>query len=151
MCRLASSGTSRCSANRQGDQIIGTSVSPRRGRNGAALPSSVGRRGPSFLDKSRPGDTRQRTPLVLPCRRFRHGTEEGTRAGRAARRRSSQEPQHTDQGVLAARSGRILCHDQCAWGPNKALRPTAATRRLRQNESCVWPRQVSATTLGDRE
>src|SRR4030095_8396379 len=81
---------------------------PRLGRNCVALPSPVGRSRASFFDQPRQGDAWQWTSVVLPHRRFRHGIEEGARAGGAARGRLSREPPHRDQGVLAARSLRLL-------------------------------------------
>ena len=41
-------------------------------------------------------------------------------------------PEHSSEGVLAPRSGRILCHDQCRMSerPDKALQPTAAGPRV---------------------
>src|SRR5437870_5040007 len=81
---------------------------------------------PSLM-RPRRSVTRQWAPLVLPRRRFRSGTEEGTRARHAPRRRASREPKHSNQGVLTARSRRILRHDQRALcTPAKRTREAAA-------------------------
>src|SRR5438046_6939565 len=70
------------------------------GWNGLALPSPVGRARASLLDESGRGATWQRAPLVLPRRRFRHGTEKGTRSRHPARRGAAREPEHSNRGVL---------------------------------------------------
>ena len=59
------------------------------------------------------GDTWQRAPLVLPRRRLRDGPEEGTRSRHPVRRGAPREPEHSNKGVLAPGSGRILRDDQC--------------------------------------
>src|SRR5205807_9434414 len=87
---------------------------PRFGWNCPALPPPVGRARPSVVDEPGQRDTWQRAPLVLPRRRFRYGTEKGTRARRPARRGAAREPEYSNKGVLAPGSGRILRHDQCA-------------------------------------
>src|SRR2546426_8879623 len=81
---------------------------PRCGWNCPALPPPVGRGRASDVDEPGPGDT---APLVLPRRRFRYGTEEGTRARRPARRGAACEPEYWDTGVRAPGQGRILRHD----------------------------------------
>src|SRR2546427_10133179 len=65
----------------------------------------------SVVDEPGQRDTWQRAPLVLPRRRFRYGTEKGTRARRPARREAAREPEYSNKGVLAPGSGRILRHD----------------------------------------
>src|SRR6266496_5640837 len=86
-----------------------------------------GAHGHPLLDQPGRGVTRQRAPLVLPRRRFRSGTEEGTRSRHEPRRRASREPKNSNQGVLTARSRRILRHDQRALcAPAKAARQAAA-------------------------
>src|SRR3989441_10476528 len=70
-----------------------------------------GRARASDVDEPGQRDTWQRAPLVLPRRRFRDGTEKGTRARRPARRGAAGEPEYWNTGVLASGSGRILCHD----------------------------------------
>src|SRR6266403_1684446 len=87
---------------------------PRFGWNCSALPPPVGRARASVVDEPGQRDTWQRAPLVLPRRRFRYGTEKGTRARRPARRGAGREPEYWNTGVLAPGSGRILRHDQCA-------------------------------------
>src|SRR5262245_30735790 len=57
------------------------------------------------------GATWQRAPLVLPRRRFRHGTEESTRSRHPARRGAARKPEHSNKGVLSPGSGRILRHN----------------------------------------
>ena len=52
--------------------------------------------------------------LFLSRRRFRHGTEKGTRSRHPARRGAAREPEHSNRGVLTPGSGRILRDDQCA-------------------------------------
>src|SRR5207237_8164117 len=84
---------------------------PRFGWNCPALPPPVGRARASDVDEPGQRDTWQRAPLVLPRRRFRYGTEKGTRARRPARRRAEREPEYSNKGVLAPGSGRILRHD----------------------------------------
>src|SRR5467141_1580155 len=84
---------------------------PRFGWNCLALPPPVGRARASVVDEPGQRDTWQRAPLVLPRRRFRYGTEKGTRALGPARRVSTREPEYSNKGVLAPRSGRILRHD----------------------------------------
>src|SRR6266481_4871348 len=84
---------------------------PRFGWNCLALPSPVGRARASVVDEPGPGDTWKRAPLVLPRRRFRYGTEKGTRARRPARRGAEHEPEYWNTGVRAPGSGRILRHD----------------------------------------
>src|SRR6266481_5028851 len=86
---------------------------PRFGWNRLALPPPVGRARASVVDEPGQRDTWQRAPLVLPRRRFRYGTEKGTRARRPARRGAAREPEYWNTGVRAPGSGRILCHDQC--------------------------------------
>ena len=75
---------------------------------------------PSLIE-SRSREAWQRPPVVFPCGRFRHGPAKGTRSRHSARRGAPHEPEHRNYGVLAPRSGRVLCHDQCAlcglnWG-----------------------------------
>ena len=82
--------------------------------NRLALPPPVGRARASPLDEPRRGVTGQRTPLVFPRRRLRDGPEERTRARRPVRRGAPREPEHSNEGVLTPRSGRVLRHDQCA-------------------------------------
>src|SRR5436190_10923688 len=107
---------------------------PRCGWNCPALPPPVGRARASVVDEPRQRDTWQRAPLVLPRRRFRYGTEKGTHARRPARRGAAREPEYSNRRVLAAGSGRILRHDQCALsartdGPRGAgLTIASATR-----------------------
>jgi len=92
-----------------------------------ALPPPVGRARASLLDEPRRSVTRQWTPLVFPGRRFRSGTEEGTSSRHAPGRRASRKPKHSNQGVLTARSRRILRHDQRASpAPAKRTRDAAA-------------------------
>src|SRR4030095_12986912 len=74
----------------------------------------VGRARASLLAESRRDATWERAPLVLPRRRLRLGTEEGTRARHPARRGAAREPEHSNRGILAPGSGRILRHNQCA-------------------------------------
>src|SRR5881275_1765610 len=90
---------------------------PGYGWNRLALPPPVGRARASLLDEPGRGVAWQRPPLVLPRRRFRHGTEESTRSRRPVRRGAPREPEHSNKGVLTARSGRILRHHQraLAW------------------------------------
>src|SRR5258706_11585509 len=87
---------------------------PGYGWNGLALPPPVGRARASLLDESRRGATWQRAALVLPRRRFRHGTRESTRSRHPARREAAREPEHSNKGVLTPGSERILRHNQCA-------------------------------------
>src|SRR5947199_8090685 len=76
-----------------------------------ALPPPVGRARASDVDEPGQRDTWQRAALVLPRRRFRYGTEEGTRARRPSRRGAEREPGYWNPGVRAPRQGRILRHD----------------------------------------
>src|SRR5437773_7953081 len=84
---------------------------PRCGWNYPALPPPVGRARAPDVDEPGQRDSRQRAPLVLPRRRFRYGTEKGTRARRPARRGAAREPKYWDTGVRAPGQGRILRHD----------------------------------------
>src|SRR6266478_8205639 len=84
---------------------------PRFGWNCPALPPPVGRARASVVDEPGQRDTWKRAPLVLSCRRFRYGTEKGTRARCPARRGAAREPEYSNTGVLAPGSGRILCQD----------------------------------------
>src|SRR5947199_9160842 len=84
---------------------------PRFGWNCPDLPPPVGRARASVVDEPRQGNTWQRAPLVLPRRRFRYGAEKGTCARRPARRGAALEPEYSNTGVRAPRSGRILRHD----------------------------------------
>src|SRR5438552_41211 len=93
---------------------------PRFGWNCPALPPPVGRARASVIDEPGQRDTWQRAPLVLPRRRFRYGTEKGTRARRPARRVAAREPEYLNTRVLALGSGRILRHDQCVLFPRAA-------------------------------
>src|SRR6266566_8778981 len=70
-----------------------------------------GRARASFLDEPARGATWQRPPLVLPRRRFRHGTEESTCSRRPVRRGAPREPEDSNTGVLTPGSRRILCRD----------------------------------------
>src|SRR5260221_10542122 len=83
----------------------------RFGWNCLALPPPVGRARASVVDEPGRGDTRQRAPLVLPRGRLRYVTEKGARARRPTRRGAAREPEHSNKGVLAPGSGRILRHD----------------------------------------
>src|SRR6266446_9465810 len=78
---------------------------PRFGWNCPALPPPVGRARASVVDEPGPRDTWQRAPLVLPRRRFRYGTEKGTRARCPTRRGAAREPEYSNTGVLAPGSG----------------------------------------------
>src|SRR5437870_6829712 len=82
----------------------------RYGWNRVALPPPVGRARASILDEPGRSITWQWAPLVLPRRRFQHGTEEGPRSRRPIRGGAPREPEHSNQGVLTARSGWILRH-----------------------------------------
>src|SRR5712691_1024349 len=84
---------------------------PGYGWNRLALPPPVGRARASLLDEPGRAVTWQRAPLVLPRRRFRRGTEEGTRSRRPVRRGAPREPEHSNKGVLTPGSRRILCRD----------------------------------------
>src|SRR5882672_6235268 len=83
----------------------------RFGWNCFALPPPVGGARASVVDEPGQRNTWQRAPLVLSRRRFRYGTEKGTRARRPARRRAEREPGYWNTGVRAPGQGRILCHD----------------------------------------
>src|SRR5213080_3469959 len=83
---------------------------PRFGWNCPALPPPVGRARAPDVDEPGQCDTGQRAPLVLPCRRFRYGTEKGTHARRPARRGAAREPEYWNPGVRAPGQGRILRH-----------------------------------------
>src|SRR5438105_1390184 len=74
----------------------------------------MGRPRASLIDEPRSRDTRQRSPVVLPCRRFRPGASRGTLSRHSARRGATPQFEHSNAGVLAPRSGRILRYDQCA-------------------------------------
>src|SRR5437016_3253281 len=84
---------------------------PRCGWNCPALPPPVGRARASDVDEPGQRDTWQRAPLVFPRRRFRYGTEKGTRARRPARRGAEREPEYSNTGVRAPGPGRILRDD----------------------------------------
>src|SRR6266550_4589039 len=84
---------------------------PGYGWNRLALPPPVGRARASHLHEPGRGATWQRAPLVLPRRRLRDGPEEGTLSGRPIRRGAPREPEHSNKGVLAPGSGRILRDD----------------------------------------
>src|SRR6266571_2810008 len=45
---------------------------------------------------------------------FRPGASKGTLSRHPARRGATRESEHSNQGVLAPRSGRVLRYDQCA-------------------------------------
>src|SRR6266481_893413 len=81
---------------------------PGYGWNRLALPPPVGRARASLLDEPGRAVTWQRAPLVLPRRRFRRGTEEGTRSRRPVQRGAPREPKDSNKGVLTPGSGRIL-------------------------------------------
>jgi hypothetical protein len=127
----------------------------RLGRNGVAVPPPVGCARASLLDESGPGLTRQRALVVLPRRRFRQGAAQGTHACRPTRRRSSREPQHSNAGVLTARSGRVLRHDQralCAratkWRKATASQAPAADEGARPNQELA--RETPAPSRSNR-
>src|SRR6267142_4494775 len=84
---------------------------PRFGWNCPALPPPVGRARASVVNEPGQRDPWQRAPVVLPRRRFRYVAEKGTRSRRSARRGAAREPEYSNNGVLAAGPGRILCHD----------------------------------------
>src|SRR6266403_2724326 len=84
---------------------------PRFGWTCPALPPPVGRARASVVDEPGQRDTWQRAPLVLPRRRFRYVAEKGTRSRGPARGGAAREPEHSNRGILAAGSGRILRHD----------------------------------------
>src|SRR5437899_5332691 len=106
---------------------------PGYGWNRFALPPPVGRARASLLDEPGRGVAWQRPSLVLPRRRFRHGTEESTRSGRPVRRGAPREPEHSNTGVLTPGSGRILRHDQCAFRDRDPARETT-TRQARAED-----------------
>ena len=55
-----------------------------------------------LLDEPRSWDLRQRTPVVLPCRRFRRGASKGTLSRSSIRRGATRESEHANQRILAA-------------------------------------------------
>src|SRR5438034_1638478 len=120
---------------------------PGYGWNRLALPPPVGRSRASLLDEPGRGVAWQRPPLVLPRRRFRHGTEESTRSGRPVRRGAPREPEHSNTGVLTPGSGRILRHDQCALcAPAKGARKAAAYQALAADEGTRPNQKVTGET-----
>src|SRR5437870_1784501 len=115
---------------------------PRCGWNCPALSPPVGCARASVVDEPGQRDTWQRPPLVLPCRRFRYGTEEGPRARRPARRGAAREPGYWHTGVRAPGSGRILRHDQCvlftlAEGPRGAGLTIATRAKAKEVKEIV--------------
>src|SRR6266446_1467761 len=118
---------------------------PRCGWNCPALPPPVGRARASDVDEPGQRDTRQRAPLVLPRRRFRYGTEKGTRARRPARRGAAHEPEHWNTGVRAPGSGRILRHDQCALFARATFRSSKVIENTKQIAVQVFGNELVQT------
>src|SRR6266478_5185235 len=85
---------------------------PRFGWNCPALLPPMGRARASVLDEPGQRGTWQRTSLVLSRRRFRFGADKSPRSRRPARRGAAREPEYWNRGILAARSGWVLRHDQ---------------------------------------
>src|SRR5437764_13664602 len=114
---------------------------PGYGWNRLALPPPVGRARASLLDEPGRGVAWQRPPLVLPRRRFRHGTEESTRSRRPVRRGAPGEPEHSNKGVLTARSGRILRHHQRALAWIKTMQ--------RLTDGLVYTKDLALSRYGE--
>src|SRR5437763_472148 len=102
---------------------------PGYGWNRLALPPPVGRARASLIDEPGRGVAWQRPPLVLPRRRLRRGPEEGARSRRPIRGGVAPEPEHSNNGVLAPGSGRILRHHQraLAWIKTRCITAAPAT------------------------
>src|SRR5215471_2794597 len=58
-----------------------------------ALPPQMGRPRASLIDEPGSRNTRQRPPVVLPCRRFRPGASKGTLSRQSARRGANSNTQ----------------------------------------------------------
>src|SRR5262249_228567 len=74
--------------------------------------------------------TWQRAPLVLPRRRFRHGTQESTRSRRRARRGAARDPNtRTREFSLRDLDGYYVTINALSE-PNKRVQPTKARGRI---------------------
>ena len=76
---------------------------------------------------------------------FRPGASKGTLSRHSARRGATRESEHSNQGVLAPRSGRILRYDQCALC-GLTRRVAAPERRRRAS----WEEALSSPLFSGR-
>ena len=129
---VASNGTSRSSASPRRLRAMTTLVRSWIRMEPSCFAFTGGAHAASLIDEPGRGVAWQRPPLVLPRRRFRRGTEEGTRSRRPVRRGTPREPEHTNKGVLTPGSGRYYSRSvrslrPSQMRPNQTSSPTAQT------------------------